>query len=160
MQSLSRRTRHRPIRMILTFMLLICYICKIILTWKHIFFFQVKSVQNPIYLFTRQALNDPNQIFLPSPIAASVEVLRVAPLLASIVKGILYTNNWRGQKEIGKEHNERHSPYNSECKTASHKAHGILLTHHCDDLHFKASYQCWIFVKVWADKNIGHEAKS
>ena len=95
----------------------------------------------------------PDDVFLPSPAASFLKITRISSFNNSVIKPILECDNRSSDEEIGKEDNKEHGPNNRRCITCPHKAHGVLLAHHGNDLLLQAGNQVLVLFEVWSEQN-------
>ncbi len=102
--------------------------------------------------FFRKPVESPKEILGKSPDTSLLEVSGISFLLNSFIESIFECDNTSSDEQVSEEDYEWHRPNDCKPIIVSHKTHRILLTHHCDDLHFDSVNERAILLKIGADE--------
>ena len=81
-------------------------------------------------------------------------------MLNRLIKRIFEGHNTGSYKEVSEEDDKEHCPDDGEVIIVPHQLHGVLLTHHCNNLHLHTSDKTIIFLYVRTYKHIGKEGEA
>ena len=102
----------------------------------------------------------PDNVLGLGPLTSFGKILGVTALLARLIESVLDAHDRRGKEEVREENDEDHGPHDCEAEAWSHETHGILLPHHCDDLHLGATNQGRVFAEVGTHEHVGQESEA
>ena len=94
------------------------------------------------------------------PLTGGGEIRRVPFDVSCFVESIFKRHDRGSDEEVSEEKNKDHRPDDREVEVVPHERHGVLLTHHSNNLLLKSGDKGWVLGEVWTNEHQWQKGES